>query len=137
MVVKGPDALRTIAEAAGEVGVAQHVLRFWESRFGFIRPIKGAGGRRFYRPNDILVLRAIRRLLHDEGYSINEVKALHKERGLTTAPEPETAPMNAPPAPLETSPPRAEDMSIRISVALARAEAAKSRLDRLLQRPTA
>ena len=80
---KGPDAFRTISEAADEIGVAQHVLRFWETRFSFIRPMKRAGGRRFYRPGDLAILRGIRRLLHDEGYTIAGVQKLHREQGVS------------------------------------------------------
>ncbi len=81
-MAKGPDAFRTITEAAEELGVPQHVLRFWETRFSFIRPMKRAGGRRFYRPQDLAVLRGVRRLLHDEGYTIKGVQRLHREQGL-------------------------------------------------------
>ncbi len=81
-VTKGPEAFRTISEAASEVGVAQHVLRFWETKFSFIRPMKRAGGRRFYRPQDLAVLRGVRRLLHEEGYTILGVQRLHREHGL-------------------------------------------------------
>jgi DNA-binding transcriptional MerR regulator len=80
--MKGPDAFRTISEAASELGVPQHVLRFWETRFSFIRPMKRAGGRRFYRRQDIDVLRGVRVLLHDEGYTIKGVQRLHKEQGV-------------------------------------------------------
>lgn len=81
-MTKGPDAFRTISEAADELGVPQHVLRFWETRFSFIRPMKRAGGRRFYRPQDIAVLRGVRALLHDEGYTIKGVQRLHREQGV-------------------------------------------------------
>ncbi len=81
-MAKGPNAFRTISEAAEELGVPQHVLRFWEGKFSFIRPMKRAGGRRFYRPQDIQVLRGVRALLHDEGYTIKGVQKLHKEQGL-------------------------------------------------------
>jgi len=81
-VAKGPNAFRTISEAADELGVPQHVLRFWETKFSFIRPMKRAGGRRFYRPQDIAVLRGVRTLLHDEGYTIKGVQKLHKEQGV-------------------------------------------------------
>ena len=81
-MAKGPNAFRTISEAADELGVPQHVLRFWETRFSFIRPMKRAGGRRFYRPQDIAVLKGVRALLHDEGYTIKGVQKLHKEQGL-------------------------------------------------------
>jgi DNA-binding transcriptional MerR regulator len=78
---KGPDAFRTISEVAAELAVPQHVLRFWESRFPQIRPLKRAGGRRFYRPPDIDLLRRIRTLLYDEGYTIKGVQRLIKDKG--------------------------------------------------------
>jgi DNA-binding transcriptional MerR regulator len=81
-VRKGPDAFRTISEAADELGVPQHVLRFWETKFAFIRPMKRAGGRRFYRRQDLEVLAGVRTLLHREGYTIKGVQRLHKEQGL-------------------------------------------------------
>ncbi len=81
-MAKGPEAFRTISEAAEELGVPQHVLRFWETRFSFIRPMKRAGGRRFYRPQDITVLRGVRSLLHDDGYTIKGVQRLHREQGM-------------------------------------------------------
>jgi len=81
-VSKGPQAFRTISEAAEAVGVGPHVLRFWETRFSFIRPLKRAGGRRFYRPRDVVLLREVRRLLHDEGYSIKSVQKLYREGAL-------------------------------------------------------
>lgn len=82
VTTKNPDAFRTISEAADEIGVPQHVLRFWETKFSFVRPMKRAGGRRFYRPQDIQVLRGVRVLLHDEGYTIKGVQRLHKEQGV-------------------------------------------------------
>ena len=81
-MVKGPEAFRTISEAADELNVPQHVLRFWETKFAFIRPMKRAGGRRFYRPSDIAVLRGVKSLLHDEGYTSKGVQRLHREEGL-------------------------------------------------------
>jgi DNA-binding transcriptional MerR regulator len=81
-LAKGPEAFRTISEAAEELGVPQHVLRFWETKFSFIRPMKRAGGRRFYRPQDLEVLKGVRFLLHQEGYTIKGVQRLHKEQGL-------------------------------------------------------
>lgn len=81
-MAKSPDAFRTISEAADEVGAPQHVLRFWEGKFLFITPVKRAGGRRFYRPQDIVLLKAVRRLLHDEGLTIKGVQRLHKDQGL-------------------------------------------------------
>ena len=81
-MAKSPNAFRTISEAAEAVGAPQHVLRFWETKFPFVTPVKRAGGRRFYRPQDLVVLKAIRRLLHDEGLTIKGVQRLHKEQGL-------------------------------------------------------
>ncbi len=81
-MAKGPEAFRTISEAADELGVPQHVLRFWETKFSFIRPMKRAGGRRFYRPQDLAVLKGVRTLLHDDGYTIKGVQRLHKEHGV-------------------------------------------------------
>lgn len=81
-MAKSPSAFRTISEAAEEVGAPQHVLRFWETKFDFIVPVKRAGGRRFYRPDDVMVLKAVRRLLHDEGLTIRGVQRLVKDQGL-------------------------------------------------------
>ena len=81
-MAKSADAFRTISEAAEEVGAPQHVLRFWETKFVFLTPVKRAGGRRFYRPQDIAVLNAVKRLLHEEGLTIRGVQRLHKEQGL-------------------------------------------------------
>ena len=81
-MAKGPEAFRTISEAAEEVGVPAHVLRFWETRFSIIRPMKRAGGRRFYRPQDIALLRTLRVLLHDQGRSIRDVQQLSRSEGV-------------------------------------------------------
>jgi DNA-binding transcriptional MerR regulator len=79
---KSPDAFRTISEVATELDVPQHVLRFWESRFAQIKPVKRAGGRRFYRPDDVDLLRGIRALLYVDGLTIRGVQKILKERGL-------------------------------------------------------
>jgi len=81
-VAKGPNAFRTISEAADELGVPQHVLRFWETKFSFIRPMKRAGGRRFYRPQDLAVLNGVRTLLHADGLTIKGVQKLHRDHGV-------------------------------------------------------
>jgi DNA-binding transcriptional MerR regulator len=78
---KSPDAFRTISEAADDLGLPQHVLRFWETRFPQIKPLKRGGGRRYYRPDDVELLRAIKQLLYDEGYTIKGVQRLFKEQG--------------------------------------------------------
>ncbi len=78
---KAPDAFRTISEVAEDLNVPQHVLRFWESRFQQIRPMKRAGGRRYYRPDDVELLRGIRHLLYGEGYTIRGVQRILREQG--------------------------------------------------------
>jgi len=79
---KAPDAFRTISEVAEEIDVPQHVLRFWESRFTQIRPLKRGGGRRYYRPDDVDLLRGVRHLLYGEGYTIRGVQRILREEGL-------------------------------------------------------
>jgi DNA-binding transcriptional MerR regulator len=80
---KAPEAFRTISEAAEELDVPQHVLRFWETRFGQIRPMKRGGGRRFYRPADVDLLKGIRSLLYGEGYTIRGVQRILREEGVS------------------------------------------------------
>lgn len=79
---KAPDAFRTISEVADDLDLPQHVLRFWETRFTQIKPLKRGGGRRYYRPQDVELLRGIRHLLYGEGYTIRGVQRLLKEQGL-------------------------------------------------------
>lgn len=81
-VAKSADAFRTISEAAEELDVPQHVLRHWEEVFGQIRPMRRAGGRRYYRPADIDVLRGVRVLLYDERYTTKGVQKIFKENGV-------------------------------------------------------
>ena len=76
MVEKAPDAFRTISEVANDLDLPQHVLRFWETRFQQIKPLKRGGGRRYYRPEDIQLLRHIRQCLYQEGYTIRGVQKL-------------------------------------------------------------
>lgn len=76
---KSPDAFRTISEVAEELNVPQHVLRFWETKFTQIKPMKRAGGRRYYRPADVDLVRGIRTLLYGEGYTIRGVQRIFKE----------------------------------------------------------
>jgi DNA-binding transcriptional MerR regulator len=77
---KSPDAFRTISEVAEDMDLPQHVLRFWETRFPQIKPLKRGGGRRYYRPEDIGLLRAVKQLLYGEGYTIKGVQKLLKEQ---------------------------------------------------------
>jgi DNA-binding transcriptional MerR regulator len=79
---KSPDAFRTISEVAADLDIPQHVLRFWETRFTQIKPMKRSGGRRYYRPDDVDLLKGIRRLLYGEGYTIRGVQRILKEHGI-------------------------------------------------------
>ncbi len=113
----------------------QHVLRFWETKFTFIKPMKRAGGRRFYRPSDIAILAGVRRLLHDEGYTIKGVQKLHREHGvkrLVAAGEWASAP--APVAPVAAeAPAKSNGGASALLEALRNRETAKARLDGLLK----
>ncbi|MES2834050.1 MAG: MerR family transcriptional regulator [Pseudomonadota bacterium] len=144
-MAKGQNAFRTISEASDEIGAPQHVLRFWETKFPFVTPLKRAGGRRFYRPEDIVILKAVRRLLHDEGLTIKGVQRLHKDQGLKTltaygetgkvrfetpaadAPVAETARQTA-------ASPLAGGGSVRLQQVLADLEGARARLEAVLAR---
>ncbi|THD83143.1 MerR family transcriptional regulator [Aliigemmobacter aestuarii] len=101
---KSPEAFRTISEVAELLEIPAHVLRFWESRFPQIRPVKRAGGRRYYRPADVALLSGIRRLLHDEGMTIRGVQKILREKGvrhvagLTEEPEVEAIELQSEPA---------------------------------------
>ena len=138
-MAKSPTAFRTISEASEEVGTPQHVLRFWETKFDFLQPVKRAGGRRFYRPEDVILIKGVRRLLHDEGLTIRGVQRLYKEQGrarfmaygdpegaldLGSDVELESA-AEAPVAALETQ---------RLLAVLAELEQAKARLDTVLKK---
>ena len=79
---KSPDAFRTISEVAEWLGVQTHVLRFWESKFSQVKPVKRAGGRRYYRPTDMQLLGGIKKLLHDDGMTIKGVQKLLREEGV-------------------------------------------------------
>jgi DNA-binding transcriptional MerR regulator len=79
---KSPDAFRTISEVAEDLDLPQHVLRFWETRFNQIKPMKRGGGRRYYRPQDVELIKGIRFMLYDQGYTIKGVQKLLKENGV-------------------------------------------------------
>ncbi|WP_333592193.1 MerR family transcriptional regulator [Brevundimonas sp.] len=136
-MAKSPNAFRTISEAADEVGTPQHVLRFWETKFSFITPVKRAGGRRFYRPQDVAVLKAVKKLLHDDGLTIRGVQRLHKDGGLkrllggegVTIETVETVSADASPASAAAS-----SSVIRLQRLLAEIEGARTRLDAVLTR---
>jgi DNA-binding transcriptional MerR regulator len=97
-VEKAPGAFRTIREVSEELGVPQHVLRFWESRFGQVRPLKRAGGRRYYRPEDVELLRRIQELLYQDGYTIRGVQKLFRDGGVKAVRAASSAPAQATPA---------------------------------------
>ena len=78
-MTKSPSAFRTISEAAGELDLPQHVLRFWETKFSQLKPMQRGGKRRYYRPEDITLLHNIRRLLYDDGYTIKGVQKLLRQ----------------------------------------------------------
>jgi DNA-binding transcriptional MerR regulator len=80
-VDKAPEAFRTISEVADELNVPKHVLRFWEAKFAQLKPMKRGGGRRYYRPEDVALLRGIRFLLYDDGYTIRGVQKILREQG--------------------------------------------------------
>ncbi len=139
-MAKSPNAFRTISEAATEVGAPQHVLRFWETKFTFLTPLKRAGGRRFYRPQDLVLLKAVKRLLHDEGLTIKGVQRLHKEQGLKRLAhygDPDGAvtfePEGAAPATV-AAPAATGQSSIRLRQVLAELEGARARLEAVLSR---
>ena len=141
-MAKSAQAFRTISEAAEAVGAPQHVLRFWETKFPFVTPVKRAGGRRFYRPQDVVILKAIRKLLHEDGLTIKGVQKLHKEQGLAALAAhggvdatvsfrvPETA--AAGPGATASSRAMKGSSAERLRAVLADLEAAKARLDAVL-----
>ncbi len=81
MIIKSPEAFRTISEVSKDLSLPQHVLRFWETKFAQIKPIKRGGGRRYYRPEDIELLKGIKYLLYNDGYTIRGVQKVIKESG--------------------------------------------------------
>ena len=131
-MTKSADAFRTISEASEELDVPQHVLRFWETKFTFIKPMKRAGGRRLYRPADIAVLKGVKRLLHDEGLTIRGVQKLAREQGLARisgdAAE-AAADFAAGDEEVVVEAPRSAADTVRLRAVLAAVEAAKRRLD--------
>jgi DNA-binding transcriptional MerR regulator len=123
---KSPEAFRTISEVADELNLPQHVLRFWESKFSQIRPLKRGGGRRYYRPEDVDLLRRIRRLLYTEGYTIKGVQKVLRENGARQAvelapPRPERV-EPAPPAAVEQAAPAAAPAATGDKVLVERGE---------------
>lgn len=125
---KSPEAFRTISEVSQELGVPQHVLRFWETRFRELRPLKRGGNRRYYRPQDVALAAALKRLLHEEGYTVKGVQrrlAAHGVRGILEAPATGAAPAaRPPPGGADKDPPgtlaaRLAEVRARLAAALA------------------
>ena len=138
-MAKSPNAFRTISEAADEIGSPQHVLRFWETKFSFITPLKRAGGRRFYRPQDLVLLKAVKRLLHEEGLTIKGVARLHREQGvkrLAAYGDPEGAVVFEPGGETDSPVPSGSRpaSSIHLRQVLAELEGARARLEAVLSR---
>jgi DNA-binding transcriptional MerR regulator len=96
---KAPDAFRTIGELSADLGVAQHILRYWETKFPQLRPLQRAGNRRYYRPADVALARRIHRLLNEEGYTVKGVQKLLRSKGETSEEPLVLTPMNMVPQP--------------------------------------
>lgn len=92
---KSDAAFRTISEVAAELDVPQHVLRFWESKFTQVKPLKRGGGRRYYRPEDVALLKRIRSLLYDDGLTIKGVQKLFREHGVKVVVEGQNEPIGS------------------------------------------
>lgn len=144
MTAKSADAFRTISEVAEDLDVPQHVLRFWEGKFSAIRPLKRGGGRRYYRPDDIDLLRGIRRLLHVDGYTIKGVQKVLREsgarvvaelgRGAIARLEPQANAEEVSEAPpIDSMPLLPGDIRRRLLLALAQLEQARACVTRVLK----
>lgn len=94
---KAPDAFRTIGELSAELGVAQHILRYWETKFPQLKPLQRAGNRRYYRAADVALARRIHRLLGEEGYTVKGVQKLLRDKGATEESLPQP-PVSRPPS---------------------------------------
>jgi DNA-binding transcriptional MerR regulator len=114
-VEKSPEAFRSISEAAADLDLPQHVLRFWESRFAQLKPVKRAGGRRYYRPEDIDLLRGIRALLYSDGLTIKGVQKILKDRGTRHVAEIGRGARFTPSAPLPSMPRPVQQPAVRVT----------------------
>jgi DNA-binding transcriptional MerR regulator len=120
---KAEDAFRTIGELSAELGIQQHILRYWETRFPQLRPLQRAGNRRYYRPADAALVRRIHSLLNEQGYTIRGVQKLLAQKAAPAEPEPAPPPVPVAPQPVLVvsqaslpSPARAELLAIRDSL---------------------
>ncbi|PIW30597.1 MAG: MerR family transcriptional regulator [Rhodobacterales bacterium CG15_BIG_FIL_POST_REV_8_21_14_020_59_13] len=137
MTGKAPDAYRTISEAAEELDLPAHVLRFWESRFSQIKPVKRAGGRRFYRPGDLQLLRGIRTLLYEQGYTIKGAQKYLRDHGVAAVSSLADGVAPAIPEPARLSERYVPELSpvnqdSGLQTTIVRLEAAKAKLDEVL-----
>lgn len=144
---KSPDAYRTISEAAKELDLPAHVLRFWESKFPQLKPVKRAGGRRYYRPGDIALLRGVKHLLYEDGFTIKGAQKFIRDNGVAAVaghadgtqiqPEPPAIAERYAPPPGDSSP-TVMPSSLRrdLSKTIKRLEEAKIRLDSVLSEHT-
>ena len=122
---KAPDAFRTIGELSAELGVAQHILRYWETKFPQLKPLQRAGNRRYYRPADVALARRIHRLLNQEGYTVKGVQKLLRSKEAEAEPAPAT--FAAPRAETSATPPQ------RPSIDVERLKAVRNQLAAALQ----
>jgi DNA-binding transcriptional MerR regulator len=122
---KAPDAFRTIGELSAELGVAQHILRYWETKFPQLRPLQRAGNRRYYRPADVALARRIHRLLGEEGYTVKGVQKLLRAKDEPAEDRPASQPMNIAPTPDYRATPSPADQG---HVAIDRLKALRNRL---------
>jgi DNA-binding transcriptional MerR regulator len=100
---KSPDAFRTIGELSAELGVAQHILRYWETKFPQLKPLQRAGNRRYYRADDVALARRIHRLLSEEGYTVKGVQKLLRAKGAIEEMPPQAAAFQKPSIPSEAA----------------------------------
>ncbi len=115
---KSATAFRTISEVGKELDIPQHVLRFWESKFSQVKPLKRGGGRRYYRPEDIALLRRIRDLLYTEGYTIRGVQRLFRKAGVKAVVEGSALEEASPPEPEKDSPGMSEGTRAELEAVL-------------------
>ena len=125
---KAPDAFRTIGELSAELGVAQHILRYWETKFPQLKPLQRAGNRRYYRPADVALARRINRLLNEEGYTVKGVQKLLRSKD---AGEPMSAPPIAPT--LVKAAPSQSEVASHPAVDVERLKALRNRLASALE----
>lgn len=132
-MAKSPNAFRTISEVSDEIGVPQHVLRFWETKFSQVKPMKRGGGRRYYRPEDVALLSAINRLLYTDGLTIKGVQKLLRERGAKALAEGTATVADAVSPPLPAEPPAPAASQATSAEFLRDVRAVREQLNRALE----